>query len=455
MIYFCTFAKKKENLRAYNYLHFIHHSFFMSTHTTLARIPDSSLPRIVIVGGGFGGLQLAKSLHNVAAQVVLLDKINYHTFQPLLYQVATSGLESSSIVAPFRKLFGSQKNFYFRLAEVQQVHPEKNELTTSIGAIRYDYLIIATGATTNYYGMADIEKYAVPMKSLNDAILLRNHILESFEAALQVESHEKTNSYMDFVVVGGGPTGVEVAGALSELRSHVFPQDYKELDLFHMDIHLIEASPRLLNGMSDEAGNNALKYLKQMGVEVKLNTGVKSYDGETVTLSTGETIKAKTLVWGAGVKGSPLNGLKTESIVRGNRIKVDEYNKVAGHDNIFAVGDVACMQTAETPNGHPMVAQPAMQQGVNLANNLKKMIRKETNLRPFKYFDMGGMATVGRNKAVADIFGFKFGGFMAWAVWLFVHLMSLVGFKNRFFVFINWLSSYFSYDKSNRLIIKK
>lgn len=427
----------------------------MSNTEQLARIPDTAQPRIVIVGGGFGGVELAKALDKAAAQVVLIDKINYHTFQPLLYQVATSGLDSSSIVAPFRKFLGKQKNFYFRLAEVKQVLPEKNMLDTSIGAIRYDYLVIATGASTNYYGMADIEKYAVPMKSLNDAILLRNHILENFEAALQSDDKAQLNSFMDFVVVGGGPTGVEVAGALSELRSHVFPQDYKELDLFHMDIHLIEASPRLLNGMSEKAGNNALAYLKSMGVNVQLSTGVKSYDGETVTLSTGETLKAKTLVWGAGVKGSPLNGLKTETIVRGNRIKVDEYNKAVGYDNIFAVGDVACMMTEATPNGHPMVAQPAMQQGVNLAYNLKKLLRKETNLRPFKYFDMGGMATIGRNKAVADIFGFEFGGFLAWAVWLFVHLMSLVGFKNRFFVFFNWLSSYFSYDKSNRLIIKK
>jgi NADH:ubiquinone reductase (H+-translocating) len=427
----------------------------MSNTEQLARIPDTAQPRIVIVGGGFGGVELAKALNKADAQVVLIDKINYHTFQPLLYQVATSGLDSSSIVAPFRKFLGKQKNFYFRLAEVKQVLPEKNMLDTSIGAIRYDYLVIATGASTNYYGMADIEKYAVPMKSLNDAILLRNHILENFEAALQSDDKAQLNSFMDFVVVGGGPTGVEVAGALSELRSHVFPQDYKELDLFHMDIHLIEASPRLLNGMSEKAGNNALAYLKSMGVNVQLSTGVKSYDGETVTLSTGETLKAKTLVWGAGVKGSPLNGLKTETIVRGNRIKVDEYNKAVGYENIFAVGDVACMMTEATPNGHPMVAQPAMQQGVNLAYNLKKLLRKDTNLRPFKYFDMGGMATIGRNKAVADIFGFEFGGFLAWAVWLFVHLMSLVGFKNRFFVFFNWLSSYFSYDKSNRLIIKK
>jgi NADH dehydrogenase len=427
----------------------------MSNTEQLARIPDTKLPRIVIVGGGFGGVELAKSLEHSAAQVVLIDKNNYHTFQPLLYQVATSGLESSSIVAPFRKFLGKQRNFYFRLAEVQQIIPEKNSIETSIGVITYDYLVIATGASTNYYGMADVEKNAVPMKNLNDAILLRNHILENFEAALQADEKSNLNSLMNFVVVGGGPTGVEVAGALSELRSHVFPQDYKELDLVRMNIHLIEASPRLLNGMSDKAGANALKYLQNMGVDVRLNTGVKSYDGEIVTLSTGEILKAKTLVWGAGVKGSPLKGLKTDTLVRGNRIKVDEYNKVLGYENIFAIGDVAAMLNEATPNGHPMVAQPALQQGKNLASNLKKLLRKDNNLKPFKYFDMGGMATIGRNKAVADIFGFEFGGFMAWAVWLFIHLMSLVGFKNRFFVFVNWLSSYFSYDKSNRLIIKK
>lgn len=427
----------------------------MTNSEQLARIPDTNLPRIVIVGGGFGGIYLAQSLKGVQAQVVLIDKNNYYTFQPLLYQVATSGLESSSIVAPFRKFLGGQKNFYFRLAEVQQVIAEQNSIETSIGTIKYDYLVISTGASTNYYGMKDIEANAIALKNLNDAIELRNHILEKFETALQTDNKEALNSLMDFVVVGGGPTGVEVAGALSELRSHVFPQDYKELDLFQMDIHLIEASPRLLNGMSDEAGQNALKYLKDMGVEVKLSTGVKSYDGNIVTLSTGEQIHTKTLVWGAGVKASPLKGLKSESILKNNRLKTNVFNQVEGYENIFAVGDVACIITEDTPNGHPMVAQPAIQQGENLGYNFKKLLKGDKKLKPFKYWDKGSMATIGRNKAVADINGLKVGGFLAWVIWLFIHVLFLVGFKNKIFVLLNWISSYFSYDKSNRLIIKR
>jgi NADH dehydrogenase len=427
----------------------------MANSEQLARIPDTNLPRIVIVGGGFGGIYLAQSLKGVQAQVVLIDKNNYYTFQPLLYQVATSGLESSSIVAPFRKFLGSQKNFYFRLAEVSQVIAAQNCIETSIGVIKYDYLVVSTGASTNYYGMKDIEKHAIPLKNLNDAIQLRNHILENFETALQTGDKEELNSLMDFVVVGGGPTGVEVAGALSELRSHVFPQDYKELDLFRMDIHLVEASPRLLNGMSDEAGQNALKYLKEMGVDVKLSTGVKSFDGKVVTLSTGEQIHTKTLVWGAGVKASPLNGLKPEAILKNNRIKTNVFNQVEGYENIFAVGDVAAMITEETPNGHPMVAQPAIQQGENLAYNLKKLLKGDKKLKPFKYWDKGSMATIGRNKAVADINGLKVGGFLAWVIWLFIHVLFLVGFKNKIFVLLNWVNSYFSYDKSNRLIIKR
>jgi NADH dehydrogenase len=421
----------------------------------LAHIPDTQLPRIVIVGGGFGGIYLAQTLRGANAQVVLIDKNNYYTFQPLLYQVATSGLESSSIVAPFRKFLGKQQNFYFRLTEVVQVLPDQKLVETSIGVIQYDYLVIATGASTNYYGMADIEQHAIPLKNLNDAIQLRNHILEKFETALQASNKEELNSLMDFVVVGGGPTGVEVAGALSELRSHVFPQDYKELDLFRMDIHLIEASPRLLNGMSDEAGKNALGYLQKMGVEVKLNTGVKSYDGNVVTLSTGEQIQTKTLIWGAGVKANPLKGIQPTAILKNNRLKVNQFNQVEGYENIFAVGDVACVIGEKTPNGHPMVAQPDIQQGQNLGENLKRLLKGNKNLKPFSYFDKGSMATIGRNKAVADIGNLKIGGFAAWVIWLFIHVLFLVGFKNKLFVLINWINSYFSYDKSNRLIIKR
>jgi NADH dehydrogenase len=419
-----------------------------------AQIPSTSLPRIVIVGGGFAGLQLVKSLAKVACQVVLLDKHNHHTFQPLLYQVATSGLETASIIYPFRKALGKQKNFIFRFAQVQKIIHERNIIETSVGEISYDYLVMATGATTNYYGMKEIEEKAFALKTIEDAISLRNHILKNFEEALLTSDEEQRNSLMDYVIVGGGPTGVEVAGALAELEKHVFPIDYKELNMKEMDIHLIEASPKLLGGMSEIASKKALEYLEKMGVKVHLGVSVKSYDGYTVTLSNGETLISKTLLWAAGVAGNPIKGLREEAVLPNGRVKVDVFNKIEGYENIFAIGDLACIATEETPKGHPMVAQPAIQQAANLGKNFRKILKKETNLTPFKYKDLGSMATIGRNKAVVDLSFIKFQGFFAWVTWIFVHLMALVGYRNRLFVFLSWFSSYFSYDKSNRLIIE-
>jgi NADH dehydrogenase len=298
-----------------------------------------------------------------------------------------------------------------------------------------------------------VEKHASSMKTIVDATKLRNKIIRQLEYALLTSDEEIMNSLMDFVIVGGGPTGVELAGALTELKKNVFPKDYKELDMRQMDIHLVEASPRLLNGMSDQAGKKALDFLTEMGVKVHLGTAVKSYDGYEVILSNGEKLISRSLIWAAGVKGNPIDGLNQEVITRGNRIQVDQFNRVKGYENIFAIGDVAVMEGDEKfPKGHPQMAPPAQQQGRLVAKNIRNIIRKKP-LTPFRYFDKGSMATIGRHKAVVDMKGIRFQGFFAWYVWMFVHLMSIVGFRNKVFTFFSWMWNYFSYDRSNRLII--
>ncbi|GGK85241.1 NAD(P)/FAD-dependent oxidoreductase [Rufibacter glacialis] len=421
-----------------------------------ARIATTGQPKVVIIGGGFGGLELVKSLKNAPVQVILIDKQNYHTFQPLMYQVATAGVEPDTIIHPFRKIFEDQKNFFFRLAEVQRVDTQQQLVETSIGLIRYDYLVIATGATTNYFGDEQMEQNAIAMKSIEDAISLRNTILANFEKALQVDEEEHLNSLMDYVIVGGGATGVELAGALSELRKHVFPKDYPELDFKSMDIHLIQSGGELLKGMSPEASQKSLQFLQEMGVDVLLNRRVKSYDGYTVTLDTGETLITRTLIWAAGVTGNPVAGLSPESFIKGNRLKVDVYNRVEGYENVFALGDIAAMVTAENPQGHPMLAQPAIQQGALLGQNLVNL-HEGKPLQPFIYKDQGTMATIGRNKAVADLRlfkkEFKSQGFLAWLIWMFIHLISIAGFRNRLLVMTNWFWNYFTYDSGNRLIL--
>nr|WP_236065415.1 NAD(P)/FAD-dependent oxidoreductase [Niastella soli] len=424
--------------------------------TTLAKLPVSKNPRVVIVGGGFAGTELAKKLSKAPLQVVLIDKNNYYTFQPLLYQVATAGLNAPSIVYPYRKILEKGEDTFFRLAEVESVDPVKRIIETSIGLVHYDYLVIATGATTNYYGNEQIERHAIAMKSVEDALMLRNTILCNFEKALQIGDEEQLNSLMDFVIVGGGPTGVEIAGALSELRKHVFPKDYKELDFIKMDIHLIQSGDHILKGMSKEASTEALHFLKAAGVQVWLNRRVKSFDGYTVTLDNGEKLCSRTLIWAAGVTGAPIKGLSEECITSGNRLKVDEYNRLTGYENIFAIGDIAEMATAEKPEGYPMLAQPALQQGRLLGDNLPKLIAGKP-LKPFVYADKGALATIGRKKAVADVKIFnkeiRTQGVFAWFIWLFVHLFSIIGFKNRLMVFVNWIWNYLSYDAVMRVII--
>lgn len=425
----------------------------------LAKLEDLGKPRVVIVGGGFAGLELAKQLRNAPVQVVLIDKQNYHTFQPLLYQVATSGLGAGDIVSPFRKILGRQKNFYFRMAEVQSVDADARVLQTSIGLIEYTYLVIATGSTTNYFGDEQMAHNAIAIKTVEDAIELRNTVLANFEKALQMGDAEQMNSLLDFVIVGGGPTGVEIAGALSELRKHVYPCDYRELDFRQMDIYLIQSGPDLLKGMSAEASKKSLEYLQNYGVKVVLNSRVKAYDGYTVTLSTGETLITRTLIWAAGVTGAPIAGLRPESLLKGNRYQVDEFSRVAGYDNVFALGDIAVMQTPDFPQGHPMVAQPALQQGRLLGHNLPRLLAGQP-LEPFRYDDKGAMATIGRNKAVADVKlpggkDYRTQGFLAWLMWTFIHVISLVSFRNRFAVLLTWIWSYITYDKSERSIIGK
>ncbi len=412
-------------------------------------IPQSSYPRVVVVGGGFGGLQLIKGLKKASFQVVLLDQNNYHTFQPLLYQVASAGLEPDSIAYPLRKIFKGQDNFIFRMAKVEQVVPEKKMLKTNIGEIAYDHLVIATGSTTNYFGMQDVASNAMPMKSVQEALNLRSLILQNFEKALLQESKTEQEALMSFVIVGAGPTGVELAGALAELKRHVLPYDYPDLDIRRMSIHLIEMADEVLPPMSEVSSKKALEYLQKLGVEVWLNQSVTSYDGHTVTFKKVDPIKAKTLIWAAGVKGNLVNGIGEEHVIRG-RYKVNAMNGIEGLENVYAIGDVAYLETPDFPQGLPMLAQVAIQQGQQLAKNLKR----QTN-RAFEYKDLGTMATIGRNKAVVDLQKVKFQGLFAWFVWMFIHLISLVGFRNKVITFFNWSYNYFNFDKGVRLIIRR
>ncbi len=419
----------------------------------IPNIPDTGQKRIVIAGGGFGGLKAARKLAYNNFQIVLLDKNNYHQFQPLFYQVATSGLEPAAIAFPLRKVFQKKTNVHFRMARIEEVHPEINEITTSIGKLHYDYLILATGVSTNYFGMQQVKENSIPMKSISEAIYLRNYILKNYEAALQQTVTSEIEAFMTICVVGGGPTGVELAGALAEMKRYILPKDYPELDFSLMKVYLFEASGKLLNGMSAQASSKAEKYLRRMGVNIFPGTAVKDYDGKTITLANGKKINSKTLVWAAGVTGKPIAGIPAELITRTNRILVDEVNLILGYPNIFAIGDICCMKTVNYPNGHPQVAQVAIQQARLVANNIIR-IEKNKPKRPFHYINKGAMATIGRNLAVADLPGFRVHGFIAWILWLFVHLMSLVGIKNRFLIFINWVWNYITFDQSLRLLIK-
>ena len=417
-------------------------------------IPQTSFPRVVIVGGGFAGLAAAKGLEEQELQVVLIDKHNYHTFQPLLYQVATGGLEPDSIAFPLRKRFNDVENFYFRLAEVMKIHPDQNLIETSIGDLDYDELIIASGSTTNFFGNTNIQKFAMEMKSVPQSLNIRSLILENFEEALLTSNIEERNALMNFVIVGGGPTGVELAGALAEMKKGILPKDYPDLDIRQMQINLIQSSECLLKGMSAKASEKAEDFLIKLGVNVWKNLRVLDYDGKIVKTNGVDHFRAETVIWAAGVKGETIDGLDTECIIeRAARIKVNEFNQVINYQNIYAIGDVACMSSIENPYGHPMMAQPAIQQGKLAAKNILLKLGKKKQ-KPFVYNDKGSMATIGRNKAVVDLPKWKFQGVFAWFVWMFVHLFSLIGFRNKAIVFLNWVYNYIRFDRETRLIIR-
>lgn len=419
----------------------------------LANIPQSNKKRIVVVGAGFGGLKLARSLVNSNYQIILLDKNNYHQFQPLFYQVATAGLEPSAISFPLRKVFQKFTNIHIRIAEVKSVNTEFNHIETDLGTINYDYLVLALGCNTNYFGMQNIAKYSIPMKSVSEALYLRNFILQNLEKALEEKNPEEKQKLMTIVIAGGGPTGVEIAGTLAEMKKNILPKDYPELDFSKMHIYLLEGSAKTLGVMSEISSKKSREYLDKLGVVVKTETRVLDFDGEKVLTDILEPIQSKTLIWAAGVSSNKIEGLAPEWFVRGNRLKVDAFNKIEGSKNIFAIGDMASQSEEKFPNGHPQLAQPAMQQADNLAKNFKCMLENKS-LKPFKYNDLGSMATVGRNLAVVELPFIKFQGFLAWATWMFVHLMSIVGVKNRLLIFVNWCWNYFTYDQSLRLLIK-
>ena len=417
--------------------------------------------KVVIAGAGFGGLKLARQLNNKAGfEVTLVDRFNYHQFQPLFYQVATAGLDASNISFPLRKVFQRSKNVRIRLAEIIQILPEQHKLLTATEEIPYDVLVLAMGAGTNFFGNAQLEEHAFPMKSTVEALQLRYRILQNLENALTVTDPVELQRLMNIVVVGGGPTGVELAGALAEMKQYVLPKEYPELDFSKMHIWLLEGSDKTLATMSEQSSARSRKYLEKLGVNVRTNTLVKNYDGNTVQLAEGqEPIPSATVIWAAGIKGNIPEGIDKTMIARGNRIKTDRYCRVLGQSDIYVIGDLACMETPDYPQGHPMVAPVAMQMADLVADNLKLLERKSNkrNQYEFVYRDKGSMATVGRNLAVVDIPKpkLRLGGFIAWMIWMGLHLMLILGVKNRFFVFCNWLYNYITYDQNLRLIFRE
>lgn len=415
-------------------------------------ITKGSKKRVVIVGGGFGGLKLANNLKHSGIQVILIDKNNYHQFPPLIYQVASAGMEPTSISFPFRKIFQNTKDVYFRMAEVRAVFPDKKIIQTSIGKVDYDYLVFAAGTTTNFYGNSHIAEEAIPMKTVSEAMGLQNALLSNLERSITCATEIERQELLNVVVVGGGATGVEVAGVLSEMKRTILPHDYPDLDKSLVNIYLIEAGNRLLSGMSLESSAKAEEFLRRMGVNILLNKKVVDYQDHKVKLEDGSAIATRTFIWVSGVAGQPIGNLDKKFIGHGNRIKVNEYNQVAGLDGVFAIGDQCIMSgDKDYPLGHPQLAQVAIQQGVQLSKNFLRM-KKGKAMKPFHYRNLGSMATVGRNKAVVEFSKIKMHGFIAWVMWLVVHLRSILGVRNKVIVFLNWIWNYFNYNQSLRMI---
>ncbi len=407
--------------------------------------------KVIILGAGFAGLQLARRIKSSDYETVLIDQYNFHQFQPLFYQVATGRLEPSAISFPLRKVFQKEKHVHVRIAKVNEVDVQQQVVKTDEGDFSYDYLVIATGCTSNYFGNKNFEKFAFPMKSTNEAIALRNRILLNFEDALSATGDE-LEEIMNIVVAGGGATGVELAGSLAEMKKNVLPRDYPDMDFSRLNIYLVEGGAHTLQNMSEASQRKSFEYLEKMGVKIMVNTIAQDYDGKLLTLKDGSTIRTRNMIWTAGVMGNVPPGIPKELIVRGNRIKVDVYNRVEGMANVFAIGDIAYMENKDYPKGHPQLANVAINQAKNMAHNFKNLLHNKP-LHTFEYKNPGTMATVGKHKAVVDLPFLSFQGRLAWFTWMFLHLMLILSVKSKLTIFINWAISYFTNDTTLRLIL--